>query len=127
MPDHELEKKKTEIFKKIGEKIALKRKKKRRKVQGISKKLNINVYFLDLIEQGNILKIPKHVPRLGFIKSYAKYLEVDISEELSEISLSDSSDLNNERKKTSMDKGFKKFFSFLFFLMLLLVILFFFN
>ena len=127
MPDHELEKKKTEIFKKIGEKIALKRKKKRRKVQGISKKLNINVYFLDLIEQGNILKIPKHVPRLGFIKSYAKYLEVDISEELSEISLSDSSDLNNERKKTSMDKGFKKFFSFLFFLILLLVILFFFN
>ena len=89
--------------------------------------MNINVYFLDLIEQGNILKIPKHVPRLGFIKSYAKYLEVDISEELSEISLSDSSDLNNERKKTSMDKGFKKFFSFLFFLMLLLVILFFFN
>ena len=127
MPDHELEKKKTEIFKKIGKKIALKRKKKRRKVQGISKKLNINVYFLDLIEQGNILKIPKHVPRLGFIKSYAKYLEVDISEELSEISLSDSSDLNNERKKTSMDKGFKNFFSFLFFLILLLVILFFFN
>tara|TARA_B100001564_G_C20617025_1_gene660435 strand:+ start:598 stop:981 length:384 start_codon:yes stop_codon:yes gene_type:complete len=127
MLDHELDKKNPEIFKKIGEKIALKRKKKRRKVQGISKKLNINVYFLDLIEQGNILKIPKHVPRLGFMKSYAKYLEVDISGELSEISLTDSSDLNNEGKKTSMDKGFKKFSSFLFFIILLLVILFFFN
>ena len=77
MLDHELDKKNPEIFKKIGEKIALKRKKKRRKVQGISKKLNINVDFLDLIEQGEILKIPKHVPRLGFVKSYAKYLEVD--------------------------------------------------
>ena len=127
MLDYELEKKNPEIFKKIGEKIALKRKKKRRKVQGISKKLNINVYFLDLIEQGNVLKIPKHVPRLGFVKSYAKYLEVDISGELSEISLSDSSDSNNEGKKTFMDKGFKKFSSFLFFLILILVILFFFN
>ena len=127
MLDYELDKKKPEIFKKIGEKIALKRKKKRRKVQGISKKLNINVYFLDLIEKGNILKIPKHVPRLGFIKSYAKYLEVDISGELSEIFSSDPSDLNNKEKKTSMDKGFKKFFSFLFFLILLLAILFFFN
>ena len=127
MLDYELEKKNPEIFKKIGEKIALKRKKKRRKVQGISKKLNINVYFLDLIEKGNILKIPKHVPRLGFVKSYAKYLEVDISGELSEISLSDSSDSNNEGKKTFMDKGFKNFSSFLFFLTLLLVIFFFFN
>ena len=127
MLDYELDKKNPEIFKKIGEKIALKRKKKRRKVQGISKKLNINVDFLDLIEQGKILKIPKHVPRLGFLKSYAKYLEVDISGELSQIFSSNSSDLKNQGKKTFIDEGFKKFFSFLFFLILLLAILFFFN
>ena len=53
---NELDKKNFEIYKKIGEKIALKRKKKRRKVQGISKKLNINVDFLDLIEEGNFFK-----------------------------------------------------------------------
>ena len=127
MLDYELEKKNPDIFKKIGEKIALKRKKKRRKVQGISKKLKINIDFLDLIEQGKILKIPKHVPRLGFIKSYAKYLKVDITEELSKIYSSDSSDLKNQGKKTFRGEGLKKISFFLFMLILLLVILFFFN
>ena len=123
---NELDKKNFEIYKKIGEKIALKRK-KRRKVQGISKKLNINVDFLDLIEEGNFLKIPKHVPRLGFVKSYAKYLEVDISKELSEISSSNTIGFKNENKKFIINKGFEKFASFLLFLILLLTILFFFN
>ena len=122
-----LDKKNSEIYKKIGEKIALKRKKKRRKVQGISKKLNINVDFLDLIEKGNFLKIPKHVPRLGFVKSYAKFLEVDISGELSEISLSDTTSLNNEGKEIIFDNGLKKFSSFFLFIILLLSVLFFFN
>ena len=124
---NELDKKNFEIYKKIGEKIALKRKKKRRKVQGISKKLNINVVFLDLIEEGNFLKMPKHVPRLGFVRSYAKYLEVDISKELSEISSSNTTGFKNENKKFVINKGFEKFASFLLFLILLLTILFFFK
>ena len=124
---NELDKKNFEIYKKIGEKIALQRKKKRRKVQGISKKLNINVVFLDLIEEGNFLKIPKHVPRLGFVRSYAKYLEVDISRELSEISSSNTIGFKNENKKIILKKGFEKFASFLLFLILLLTVLFFFN
>ena len=124
---NELDQKNFEIYKKIGEKIALKRKKKRRKVQGISKKLNINVDFLDLIEEGNFLKIPKHVPRLGFVKSYAKYLEVDISGELSEIASSDIIGLKNEGEKIILHRGFKKFASFLLFLSLLLTVLFFLN
>ena len=127
MPRNELDKENFEIYKKIGEKIALKRKKKRRKVQGISKKLNINVVFLDLIEEGNFLKIPKHVPRLGFVRSYAKYLEVDISKELSEISSSNTTGFKNENKKFVINKGFEKFASFLLFLILLLTVLFFFN
>ena len=124
---NELDKKNFEIYKKIGEKIALQRKKKRRKVEGISKKLNINVVFLDLIEEGNFLKIPKHVPRLGFVRSYAKYLEVDISRELSEISSSNTIGFKNENKKIIIQKGFDKFASFLLFLILLLTVLFFFN
>ena len=127
MPRNELDKENFKIYKKIGEKIALKRKKKRRKVQGISKKLNINVVFLDLIEEGNFLKIPKHVPRLGFVRSYAKYLEVDISKELSEISSSNTTGFKNENKKFVINKGFEKFASFLLFLILLLTILFFFK
>ena len=124
---NELDKKNFEIYKKIGEKIALQRKKKRRKVEGISKKLNINVVFLDLIEEGNFLKIPKHIPRLGFVRSYAKYLEVDISRELSEISSSNTIGFKNENKKIIIKKGFEKFASFLLFLILLLTVLFFFN
>ena len=124
---NELDKKNFEIYKKIGEKIALKRKKKRRKVQGISKKLNINVVFLDLIEEGNFLKIPKHVPRLGFVRSYAKYLEVDISKELSEISSSNTIGFKNKNEKFVINKGFEKFASFLLFLILLSTILFFFK
>mgnify|MGYP002036369351 CR=1 FL=1 len=127
MLDSELENKNSQIFKKIGEKIALKRKKKRRKVQGVSKKLNISIDFLNLIEEGNFFKIPKHVPRLGFVKSYAKYLEVDISTELSEISLSDSDSLKNRKKQNLMDKDLKKFTFFLLFLILLLTVLFFFK
>ena len=124
---NELDKKNFEIYKKIGEKIALQRKKKRRKVEGISKKLNINVVFLDLIEEGNFLKIPKHIPRLGFVRSYAKYLEVDISRELSEISSSNSIGFKNENKKIILNKRFEKLAYFLLFLILLLTILFFFN
>ena len=124
---NELDKKNFEIYKKIGEKIALQRKKKRRKVEGISKKLNINVVFLDLIEEGNFLKIPKHIPRLGFVRSYAKYLEVDISGELSKISSSNTIGFKNENKKIILKKGFEKFASFLLFLILLLTVLFFFN
>ena len=124
---NELDKKNFEIYKKIGEKIALQRKKKRRKVEGISKKLNINIVFLDLIEEGNFLKIPKHIPRLGFVRSYAKYLEVDISRELSEISSSNTIGFKNENKKIILKKGFEKFASFLLFLILLLTVLFFFN
>ena len=127
MLNDELEIKNSKIFKAIGEKIAQKRKKKRRKVRGISKKLNISENFLDMIEKGDFSKISKHVPRLGFVRSYAKYLEVDISEELSKISLSGSSDFKNERKKVVLEKGIKKFTFFLFFLILLLITLFFFN
>ena len=127
MVNDELEKKNSEIFKKIGEKIALKRKKKRRKVQGISKKLNINIDFLDFIEKGYFLKIPKHIPRLGFVKSYAKYLEVDISEELSKIYSSDKRGNKNEKEQKLLNKGFTKFAFFLLLLILLFIILFFFN
>ena len=127
MLNDKLEIKNSKIFKEIGEKIAQKRKKKRRKVRGISKKLNISENFLDMIEKGDFSKISKHVPRLGFVRSYAKYLEVDISEELSKISLSGSSDFKNERKKVVLEKGIKKFTFFLFFLILLLITLFFFN
>ena len=122
----ELEEIHSEIFIKIGEKISQKRKKKRRKVRGISKKLNISTEFLDFIEKGNFLKIPEHVPRLGFVKSYAKYLEVDISSELSQIDSIKLNSVKDKSKKFSFDKGLKKFiFFFLFFTFFMIILLFF--
>tara|TARA_B100001121_G_scaffold232386_1_gene205645 strand:- start:231 stop:614 length:384 start_codon:yes stop_codon:yes gene_type:complete len=126
MLNKELEKIHSEIFIKIGEKISQKRKKKRRKVKGISKKLNISTEFLDFIEKGNFLKIPEHVPRLGFVKSYAKYLEVDISSELSQIDSIKLNSVKDKSKKFSFDKGLKKFiFFFLFFTFFMIILLFF--
>ena len=126
MLDNELDKTHSEIFIKIGQKIAQKRKKKRRKVQGISKKLNISTEFLDFIEKGNFLKIPEHVPRLGFVKSYAKYLEVDISSELSQIDSIKPASGKNKKGEFSFDKGLKKFmFFFLFFTFFITILLFF--
>ena len=127
MLDNELDKTHSEIFIKIGQKIAQKRMKKRRKVQGISKKLNISTEFLDFIEKGNFLKIPEHVPRLGFVKSYAKYLEVDISSELSQIGLIKPGIVKNKRKKFPFDKGLKKFILFFLFFTFFMTILLFFK
>ena len=126
MLNNELDQTHSDIFIKIGEKIAQKRKKKRRKVQGISKKLNISTDFLDFIEKGNFLKIPEHVPRLGFVKSYAKYLGVDISSELSQIDSIKLNSVKDKSKKFSFDKGLKKFiFFFLFFTFFMIILLFF--
>ena len=71
-----------EAFKKIGKKKSERRKSLRKKYPGISKKLNISVTYLKYIEEGKIDKIPDHVPAKGFVKTYAKLLNVDIDDEL---------------------------------------------
>ncbi len=124
MPDDVLKKENSEIFKSIGKKISQKRKQKRRKIQGISKKLNISKVFLDLIEEGDFLKMPRHVPRLGFVKSYAKYLNVDISSEFSKMN-SITSDIDKSKSKSEFIfyKNFKSLIVFLFFFISCLIIL----
>ena len=123
MPDDKLDKTHSEIFKEIGKKIAKKRKQKRRKIQGISKKLNISTVFLDIIEGGDFLKMPRHVPRLGFVKSYARYLNVDISSELSKMN-SLKTDTGQNKSEFFFDKGLKRFIFFvLFFISCLIIIL----
>ena len=71
-----------DAFEKIGKKISEKRKSLRKKFPGISKKLNISINFLKYIEVGKVDKIPDHVPVKGFVKTYAKFLKVNIEEEL---------------------------------------------
>ena len=60
------------IYRVIGRKISESRKSSRRKLEGISKKLNINIDILKKIESGEIETIEKEIPVTGFIRAFAK-------------------------------------------------------
>tara|TARA_X000001036_G_scaffold378905_1_gene369477 strand:- start:343 stop:723 length:381 start_codon:yes stop_codon:yes gene_type:complete len=70
-----------EVYKIIGEKISSKRKKKRKKLPGISKKLNISIDHLNLIEEGDVSNLPKYILVNGFIRTYAKFIGADLTDE----------------------------------------------
>ena len=116
-----------DAFKKIGKKISEKRRSMRKKFPGISKKLNISVSFLKYIEDGNVSKIPGHIPVKGFIKSYAKLLDVNIEDEISTIESSPDKKLNKvtyKKKKTKKSNGLLLYFLFVFCSFLLIIYLF---
>ena len=92
-------------FKEIGKKISEKRKSMRKKFPGISKKLNISSAYLKYIEDGRVDKIPEHIPVKGFVKSYAKLLNVDIEEELSVIETSPNAQLKKVVPKNKRAKN----------------------
>ena len=93
-----------EAFKKIGQKIAERRKSLRKKFPGVSKKLNINVEYLKYIEEGKVDKIPDHIPAKGFVKTYAKLLNVDIEDELNTVEQS----LESIQRKKKSDLSIKQ-------------------
>ena len=73
------------IYKVIGRKISESRKSSRRKLEGISKKLNINVEILRKIESGEVDTIEKEIPVTGFIRAFAKITNTEIGEELDKL------------------------------------------
>ena len=73
------------IYRVIGRKISESRKSSRRKLEGISKKLNINVEILRKIESGEIDTIEKEIPVTGFIRAFAKITNTEIGEELDKL------------------------------------------
>ena len=114
------------IYLEIGNKISLKRKSSRKKIQGVSKKLNISQRYIENIEKGQLEKVPNHIPIKGFIKSYAKLIGVDITKEISmieELALVNNGKLIRDINKKSLSKinffylllGFVVLFLFLFF------------
>ena len=127
MGEINLENERKKILCEIGDKICLKRKKRRKKFKSISKTLNISIDHLSLIEDGDTQKFPKHVPVMGFIRAYAKFLEVDIDNELDRIEILNS---NAKNRKDSMSGNVnfpKKFIYFLISFGLIITILFFFD
>ncbi len=85
------------IYKIIGRKISESRKSSRRKLEGISKKLNINIEILKIIESGEIEKIEAEIPITGFIRAFAKITNTDIGEELDKLH---SNYITNEKPKS---------------------------
>ena len=112
-----------DAFKKIGKKISERRKSLRKKFPGISKKLNININFLKYIEEGKVDKIPDHVPVKGFVKTYAKFLKVNIEEELGIVEQKFYEIEKKIDSQSSVKHNFKLYFVYfiLIFIFLLLV------
>ena len=77
--------KEKKIYKDIGSKIKIGRKSSRRKINTISKKLNLSSEYLSWIEEGEIHNFPNYTPVDGFIKSYAKFLNIDLSDEFKDL------------------------------------------
>ena len=73
------------IYRVIGRKISESRKSSRKKLEGISKKLNISIEILRKIESGEIETIEKEIPITGFIRSFAKITNTEIGEELEKL------------------------------------------
>ena len=113
-----------DAFEKIGKKISERRKSLRKKFPGISKKLNISINFLKYIEEGKVDKIPDHVPVKGFVKTYAKFLKVNIEEELDIV---EQKFYENEREidsKSSIKHNFKLYFVYFILIIIFLLLLF---
>ncbi len=113
---------KLKIFQEIGKKISIIRKKNRKKITGASRKLNITSEHLNLIELGQVDKIPKHIPLIGFIRAYAKHVGVDVSEELGKLNTPSNQDETPQPKHSL--KLIKVFLIFIVIFLLLLIFLF---
>ena len=117
------------IYRVIGRKISESRKSSRRKLEGISKKLNISIEILKKIESGEIETIEKEIPVTGFIRAFAKITNTEIGEELDKL----QSDYNtNEKPKNIYEqvptiKLSKIFLVFLSSFCFLLLIIYFLN
>ena len=75
------------LYEVIGRKISESRKSSRRKLEGISKKLNISTEILKKIEAGLVEDIDGDIPITGFIRAFAKITNTDISEEIEKLQL----------------------------------------
>ena len=113
----------------VGRKIAEARKSSRRKLEGISKKLNINIDILKKIESGEIANTDTEIPITGFIRAYAKLTNAEISEELEKLQSNYFVDgkVKNLYKTGSNIKASKIFVVFIASFSFLLFILYFFN
>ena len=113
------------LYEVVGRKIAESRKSSRRKLEGISKKLNISVDILKKIESGTIHEINSDIP----VRAYAKFTKTEISEEMDKIQSNYlvSGKVKNIYQQRSNIKTSKIFIVFLASFSFLLLVLYFFS
>ena len=70
------------VLKEIGTILSARRKLSRKKIDTISKVLKIKSSHLIAIEEGSEHYFSEKIYQIGFIKTYAKYLKIDLTNEL---------------------------------------------
>ncbi len=105
--------KKKKIFREIGQKLSQSRKSSRKKLEGISKKLNLSLEMLKKIESGEIDRFPQSIHITGFLRAFAEKVNCDISSEISQLSDEKKSSQAKIKKVNLSSKNI--FFIFVFF------------
>lgn len=116
---------KKKIFIEVGQKIYKSRKSSRKKLDGIAKKLNINVEMLEQIEEGDVSKFPPCVHITGFLRAFSEKVNCDISNELER--LVEEQEHKKNIKNTDKRSKTNNFIFLIVFVCLLLLAIFYFN
>lgn len=87
----------------LGEKLEDVRKKANLSLDEVSKKINVQKKYLEYLEKGDYKNLPSNVYVVGYLKSYARLLELDESKVISvykkEIGLEEKANHPNQDKK----------------------------
>ena len=89
--------KKLLVLKEIGTILSARRKESRKKIDTISKILKIKSSHLIAIEEGSEVYLSEKIYQIGFIKTYAKYLKIDLSNELNSLVSSKKKYIENDK------------------------------
>ena len=89
--------KKLFVLKEIGTVLSARRKESRKKIDTISKVLKIKSSHLIAIEEGSEDYFSEKIYQIGFIKTYAKYLKIDLSNELNFLASSKKNSIEHEK------------------------------
>lgn len=114
---------KKKIFITIGEKLLKSRKSSRKKLEGISKKLNFSLEMLKDIEAGDVSKFPPTIHITGFLRAFAEKVGCDISFELEQLTQQENSKMTNRYSSESPNK--LSFLLLIFFLIFIISLIFF--
>ena len=85
------------VLKEIGTILSARRKQSRKKIDTISKVLKIKSSHLIAIEEGSEDYFSEKIYQIGFIKTYAKYLKIDLTNELNSLTSSEENTVENEK------------------------------